>query len=82
MGSIVSMQEQHHHIPQDAVVNRVDQAFARLQMAWRNLRAQRAANATRQFDAASMIELDAAEEEWLAARAAAVSRGPDCSQPL
>lgn len=75
MGSIVFMKGQHHHIPQDAAVNRVDRAFERLQMAWRNLRAQRSANGTRQFDAATMIELDAAEEEWLAARAAAsVSR--------
>ena len=61
----------HHHIGQDTAV---DRAFERLQIAWRTVRARRAANGVAQFDAAAMEELDAAEAEWLAARAAAALR--------
>ena len=55
------MNKNCHLIAQDAVANRVYQAFERLQIAWY------AANA-RQVDEAAIRELNAAEEEWLAAR--------------
>ena len=66
---MVSINAQHHHIAQDTAVDRVDQAFERLQIAWRDVRAQRAANGIPQFDTTTLNELDAAEKEWLAARA-------------
>jgi primosomal protein N'' len=71
---MVSIKAQHHHIAQDTTVNRVNQAFERLQNAWDAVRAQRSADGTTQFDEAALNELDAAEEEWLTARAAASVR--------
>lgn len=71
---MVSTNAQHHQIGQDTAVDRVDQAFERLQIAWRTVRARRSANGIAQFDAAAVKELDAAEAEWLAARAAASLR--------
>ena len=65
---MVSTNAQHHHIGQDTAVDRVDQAFERLKIAWRAVRARCAANGIAQFDAAAMEELDAAEAEWLAVR--------------
>ena len=71
---MVSINAQPHHAGQDAVEDRVDQAFERLQIAWRTVQARRAANGITQFDdAAAMNELDAAEAEWLAVRAEASS---------
>lgn len=70
---MVSINVQHHHIGQDTAMDRVAQAFERLQIAWRAVQARRAANGSAQFDAAVMNELDAAEAEWLAARAEASS---------
>lgn len=68
---MVSNKTQHHHISQVSAVDRVNQALERLQNAWEAIRAQRSANGSKQFDEAVLNELDAAEEEWLAARAAA-----------
>jgi hypothetical protein len=68
---MVSINAQHHHIGQDAAVDRVNRAYERLQNAWRTVQARRAANGITQFDAAVMNELDAAEAEWLTARAEA-----------
>jgi hypothetical protein len=70
---MVSINSQPHHIGRDAAVDRVDQAFERLKIAWRAVRARRAANGIAQFDVAAMEELDVAEAEWLAARAEASS---------
>lgn len=72
---MVSNKAQHHHIPQDTAVDRVNQAFERLQNAWETIRAQRRVNGITQFDEAVLHELDEAEEEWLAARAAASGHG-------
>lgn len=55
---------------QDAIANRVYQAFERLQLAWYTANARHPANETPQLDEAASVELKAAEEEWLAARAA------------
>ena len=41
---MVSTNAQHHHIGQDTAVDRVDQAFERLKIAWRAVRARCAAN--------------------------------------
>jgi len=71
MASLVSVREQHHHTSRDGDIERVERAFARLQTAWRSVRAQSPGKGSSHFDAAAMGELDAAEEEWLAARAAA-----------
>ncbi len=68
---MVSINAQHHPVGQDAAVDRVAQAFERLQVAWRTVRARRAANGITQFDAAALKELDAAEAEWLAVRSEA-----------
>jgi hypothetical protein len=70
---MVSINAQPHHIGQDTAVERVAQAFERLQIAWRTVQARRAAGGLTQFDAAAMNELDAAEAEWLSARAEAAS---------
>ena len=70
---MVAIDAQHHHVGQDTAVDRVDQAFERLQSAWRTVLARRVANGITQFDAAVMNELDAAEAEWLAARTDASS---------
>ena len=61
---------QYRHFAQDAVANRVYQAFERLQFAWYTLSARRSDNNPSQFDEAAVIELKAAEEEWSAARSA------------
>jgi DNA-directed RNA polymerase specialized sigma24 family protein len=66
---MVTIDAQHHHIGQDTALDRVDQAFERLQSAWRTVLARRVANGITQFDAADMNELDTAEAEWLAVRA-------------
>ena len=56
---------------QDAAANRVYQAFERLQLAWYTVNnARRSVNGTVQYDNAAIVELEAAEEEWLAARSA------------
>ena len=68
---MVSINAQPHHAGQDAVEDRVDQAFERLQIAWRAVQARLSANGITQLDAAALNELDAAEAEWLAARAEA-----------
>ena len=70
---MVSMKRQHYISAQEATANRVYQAFERLQIAWYTVNAQRSMNGSSQFDQfdeAAIKELEAAEEEWLAARAA------------
>ena len=64
---MVSIKEQHQQIAQDYAANRVYQAFERLQIAWYSVNARRPANGPAQFDEAAISELEAAEEEWLAA---------------
>lgn len=71
---MMSIKEQHHRTAQDAAVSRLNQALERLEIAWDTAHARRSANGMGQFDAADLIELDTAEEEWLAARRAAASR--------
>ena len=66
------MKEQHSTIAQDAATDRMKRAYERLQSAWRAIHARRAANCKRQLDEAAIIELDAAEDEWLEARSAAL----------
>jgi hypothetical protein len=66
---MVSINAQSHHIGQDAAVDRVTQAFERLKIAWRAVQARLSTNGITQLDAAALNELDAAEAEWLAARA-------------
>lgn len=68
---MVSIKAQHHHTAQDTAVDRENRAFDRLEKAWEAVRAQRSVNVTTRLDEAALSELDAAEEEWLAARAAA-----------
>jgi len=65
---MVSIKKQYHHIAQDSAANRVYQAFERLQIAWYTVNARSPANGVPQLDEAAMTELNAAEEEWLAAR--------------
>ena len=65
---MATMNKNYHHIAQDAVANRVYQAFERLQIAWYAVNARNCANGTLQVDEAAIRELNAAEEEWLAAR--------------
>jgi len=67
---MVTMNKNYHHIAQDAVANRVYQAFERLQLAWYavNARNTNTANGAPQIDEVAMRELNAAEEEWLAVR--------------
>lgn len=67
---MVVTQGQYTYITQESAVNRLNQAFERLETAWHTVRAWRLTNGTRQFEAALINELNAAEEEWLAARAA------------
>ena len=56
---------------QDAAANRVYQAFERLQLAWYTVNnARHSVNGTVQYDNAAIVELEAAEEEWLAVRSA------------
>jgi len=65
---MAAMNKKYHHIAQDAVANRVYQAFERLQIAWYAVNARNAVNGAPQVDEAAMKELNAAEEEWLAVR--------------
>ena len=70
-GSVmVYLKKQCGHIQQDVAANRVYQAFERLQIAWYTVNARRTAGGSPQFDEAALSELNAAEEEWLEARAA------------
>jgi hypothetical protein len=59
---------QYHYIAQDAVANRVYQAFERLQIAWYALNARSSVDGAPQGDEAAIRELNAAEEEWLTVR--------------
>jgi cell fate (sporulation/competence/biofilm development) regulator YlbF (YheA/YmcA/DUF963 family) len=68
---MIAMKKQYQQTAQDAAAHRVYQAFERLQIAWYTINAQRSANGVSQFDQAAMSELEAAEQEWLAARSAA-----------
>ena len=72
---MVSVKEPHPAIALDAAVDRMKLAFERLQVAWEAIRARRSANGKMQIDEATMIELDAAEEEWLTARSTASNCG-------
>ena len=65
---MATMNKNYHHIAQDAVANRVYQAFERLQIAWYAVNARSSANGAPQVDEAAIRELNAAEEEWLAVR--------------
>jgi hypothetical protein len=67
---MATMNKRYHHIAQDAVANRVYQAFERLQLAWYAVNARNSANANGvpQVDEAAIREVNAAEEEWLAVR--------------
>ena len=49
-------------------VDRVEEAFEKLQIAWLAVRARISPNGTLQVDEATLKELDAAEQEWLAVR--------------
>ena len=70
---VVSINAQSHHNGHDAAVDRLTQAFERLKIAWRAVQARLSSNEITQLDAAALNELDAAEAEWLAARAEASS---------
>ena len=65
-----SLKKQYNQIAENSAANRVYQAFERLQIAWYTVNALRPANGSPQFDEAAIIELEDAEREWLAARAA------------
>ena len=65
---MVSTKNQYYQMAQDVAANRVHQAFERLQIAWYTVNARNSANGASQLDEAAIKELDAAEEEWLAAR--------------
>ena len=65
---MATINKQYHYIAQDAVANRVYQAFERLQIAWYAVNARKAAHGAPQVDEAAIRELNAAEEEWLAVR--------------
>ena len=62
---MATMNKKYHHIGQDAVANRVYQAFERLQIAWYALNARSSVDGAPQGDEAAIRELNAAEEEWL-----------------
>ena len=49
-------------------VDRVEEAFEKLQNAWRAVRTRISKNGTQHLDEESLRELDTAEEEWLAVR--------------
>jgi len=67
---MASLTKQSLQISQNVAANRVYQAFERLQIAWYTVNARRPAGGSSQFDEDAIKELNAAEEEWLAARAA------------
>jgi len=50
-------------------VDRVEEAFEKLQTAWRAVRARISPNEKSQLDEETLKELDTAEQEWLAVRA-------------
>jgi len=63
-----SIKRQYRLIAEDSAASRVYQAFERLQIAWYTISARSPAKEAPQLDATAMRELNAAEEEWLAAR--------------
>jgi len=65
------VKDKYRLIAQDATASRVYQAYERLQLAWYMANARRSANGSTQLDQNLINELEAAEQEWLAARAAA-----------
>lgn len=67
---MVNAKDKHRESAQDAAASRVYQAYERLQLAWYTVNAQRPANGSTQFDQEAINELEAAEQEWLMARAA------------
>jgi hypothetical protein len=63
-----SVKKQYHQVGRDDAANRVYQAFERLQFAWYIVNTRRPANGEPRHDDAAILELNAAEEEWLAVR--------------
>ena len=66
----MNMNKHYRHDARDAAAHRVYQAFERLQFAWYSVNARRPAGNPQHLDEAALHELDAAEAEWLEARAA------------
>ena len=66
--NMASLKKQFVTDTQDDAANRAYQAFDRLQLAWYTVNARRPAGDASHFDEAAVKELNAAEEEWLAAR--------------
>ena len=60
----------------DDALERADRAFARLQAAWEAVHPRILSSENAQITTESILELDAAEEEWLAAREALASHNP------
>ena len=65
---MASTDETHRSVAQSTEVDRVEEAFEKLQIAWRAVRARIYPNGRLQVDEATLKELDAAEQEWLAVR--------------
>jgi hypothetical protein len=68
---MVNANDKYRQIAQDTAASRVYQAYERLQRAWYMVNAQRPANGSTQFNQEAINELEAAEQEWLMARATA-----------
>ena len=65
---MASSNEKHHPIVQGTEVDRVEEAFEKLQITWRAVRTRIYPNGRLLVDEATLKELDAAEQEWLAVR--------------
>ena len=65
---MASTNENHSPMAHDIEVERVEEAFEKLQTAWRAVRARISTKGTLQLDEETLKELDTAEEEWLAVR--------------
>ena len=65
---MASINEEHRPVAHGIEVDRAEEAFEKLHIAWRAVRARISANGTLQLDEETLKELDTAEEEWLAVR--------------
>ena len=67
---------QPHRREDEGALERADRAFARLQTAWQDAHCRILSTGNGQITLESIRELDAAEEDWLAAREAIALHNP------
>ena len=66
---MASTNEKPRPVTQSIEADRAEEAFEKLQIAWRAVRARLSPNGASQLDEETLKELDIAEQEWLAVRA-------------